>query len=79
MDASLMKTMLESQERAFNSALNTVVKQLNDQIKKLENRVDDLTTSLEFTQKEVDELKSQAKHHAKERVETMAKLYQLGT
>lgn len=62
-----MKTMLESQEQAFNSTLNIVVKQLNNEISKMENRVVDLTTSLEFTQKEVDELKSQAKHHAKER------------
>ena len=69
--------MLESQERAFNSALDIVVKQLNDQINKLENRVVDLTTSLEFTQKEVDDLKSQAKDYAKERNETMARINHL--
>lgn len=77
MDAALLKTMLESQERAFNSALEIVVKQMNDHINKLEGKVSDLTTSLEFSQQEVDELKSKSKDHENERKETKAKLDQL--
>lgn len=77
MDAALLKTMLESQERAFNSALEIVVKQMNDHINKLEGKVSDLTTSLEFSQQEVDELKSKSKDHENERKETKAKLNQL--
>ena len=72
-----MKTMLESQERAFNSALEIVVKQMNDQIHKLEDKVRDLTASLEFTQKEVDDLKNYAKVHEQEKKETKTKINQL--
>ena len=63
MDATILKTMLDSQERAFNSALEIVLKQMNDQINKLEGKVLDLTTSLEFTQRKVDDLQSKAKEH----------------
>lgn len=72
-----MKTMLESQERAFNSALEIVVKQMNDHINKLENKVLDLTTSLEFTQREVDDLKSKGKDHEKDNKENKTKINQL--
>lgn len=72
-----MKTMLESQERAFNSALEIVVQQMNDQINKLEDKVRDLTASLEFTQKEVDDLKNYAKVHEQEKKETKTKINQL--
>ncbi|KAK3871114.1 hypothetical protein Pcinc_023760 [Petrolisthes cinctipes] len=61
--------LLESQERAYKSALDMVVKQMNDQINKLENKVSDLITSLEFTQREVDDLKSNAREHDKEKKE----------
>ena len=69
--------MLDSQERAFNSALEIVVKQMNDQINKLEGKVLDLTTSLEFTQREVDDLKSKAKKHGKQQEVNDIKLNQL--
>ena len=69
MDSSTIKMLLESQERAYKSALDMVVKQMNDQINKLENKVSDLTTSLEFTQREVDDLKSSARESAKEKKE----------
>lgn len=77
MDATILKTMLDSQERAFNSALEIVVKQMNDQINKLEGKVLDLTTSLEFTQREVDDLKSKAKEHEKQQEANDIKLNQL--
>ena len=69
MDPSLLKTMLESQERAYKAAMEMMVKQMNDQINKLEDKVSDLITSLEFTQREVDDLKATNKDYEKERIE----------
>ncbi|KAK3889136.1 hypothetical protein Pcinc_006877 [Petrolisthes cinctipes] len=74
MDSSLLKTMLESQERAYKAAMEIVVKQMNDQIKKLEGKVSDLTVSLEFTQREVDELKTEIKEQTKSSHEKMKQL-----
>lgn len=55
-----------------------VVKQMSDQINKLENKVFDLlTTSLEFTQREVDVLKLNAKEHNKEKLGDKAKIEKL--
>ena len=43
MEPSLFQSMLEAQERAFKTALDVIVKQMNTQINKLENKVTDLT------------------------------------
>ncbi|KAK4292470.1 hypothetical protein Pmani_034757 [Petrolisthes manimaculis] len=67
MDSTLIKTLLESQERAYKSAMDTVVKQMNDRIMKLESTVSDLTTSLQFSQREIDDLKSTSKELGKEK------------
>lgn len=78
MDLSAFKIMLESQWRTYKSALDMVVKQMSDQINKLENKVFDLlTTSLEFTQREVDVLKLNAKEHNKEKLGDKAKIEKL--
>lgn len=77
MDSALMKTMLESQERAFKTALDVVVKQMNDQIYKLEGKISDLTSSLEFTQREVDDLKHNAKDYDKEKQDAKVKIEKL--
>lgn len=69
MDSETFKLMLESQERAFKAALDTVVNQMTGQINKLENIVSDLKASLEFSQHEVDGLKSKTKELEKERKE----------
>ena len=53
------------------------MKEMNDQINKLEGKVLDLTTSLEFTQREVDDLKSKAKEHEKQQEANDIKLNQL--
>ncbi|KAK3890961.1 hypothetical protein Pcinc_005128 [Petrolisthes cinctipes] len=67
MDSTLINTLLESQERAYKSAMDTVVKQMNDRIMKLESTVSDLTTSLQFSQREIDDLKSTIKELGKEK------------
>ena len=77
MDSAAFKMMLESQERAYKSALDVVVQQMQDQINKLESKVSDLATSLEFTQKEVDELKANAKKQDKERKEDKSTIEKL--
>ncbi|KAK3868779.1 hypothetical protein Pcinc_025817 [Petrolisthes cinctipes] len=66
--------MLESQERAYKTALEMVVNQMNDQIKKLEGKFSDLTVSLEFTQREVDELISDIKEQTKSSHEKIKQL-----
>lgn len=77
MDSTVLKTMLESQERAFKTALDIVVTQMNGHIDKLEGKVSDLTSSLEFTQREVDDLKSTAKEYEKEKKDFTKKIDQL--
>ena len=67
MDTSLFQSMLEAQERAFKTALDVVVKQMNTQINKLENKVTDLTTSLEYSQRELDDMKTELKESEKDK------------
>ena len=67
MNLSAFKLTFESKERAFKISLDTVVKELHDQIRKRKNKISDLTARLEFTQREIDELKSNAKDCDKER------------
>ena len=77
MDLSAFKMMLESQERSFKLSLDTVVKEMHNQISKLENKISELTTSLEFTQREVDELKSKVKDQDKDRKDDKNKIENL--
>lgn len=72
-----MKAMLESQERAYKLAIDIVVKQMTDQISKLQGTVSDLTASLQFTQREVDDLKSTVKAYEKDKKETNVKINNL--
>ena len=61
MNSSMLKTMLDAQEQAYKSAIEVIKEQFNPRISTLENTVTDLTTSLEFTQAEVAELKQKVK------------------
>ena len=67
MEPSTLKILLESQERAYKKAMDAVVKQMNDRIMKLESTVADLTTCLQFSQREIEDLKSSIKDHEKEK------------
>lgn len=62
MDSTVIKTLLDSQEKAYRSAMEIVVNQLNSQIKNMEDRVSEVTRSLEFTQSEMDGLKQEVKN-----------------
>ncbi|MPC80140.1 Protein unc-13 C [Portunus trituberculatus] len=65
-DSSMIKALLESQENSYRSAMEVVIKQIREKITKLESNIADITTSLEFNQREMDELKSTIKNHEKE-------------
>ena len=49
--------LLKSQERAYKGAMEVMVKHLTERIQTLESTVTNLTASLEFSQRELDELK----------------------
>ncbi|KAK3892381.1 hypothetical protein Pcinc_003751 [Petrolisthes cinctipes] len=68
MDSATITKLLESQERAYKNATEVVVKNLTERIHKLEATVSDLTASLEFSQNEIDALKTTIKTHEAERV-----------
>lgn len=68
MDSAAITKILESQERAYKTAMEIVVKNLTDRIDRLEATVSDLTASLEFSQNEIDSLKSTIKTHEAEQV-----------
>lgn len=50
MDATVIKALLDSHERAYKTAPDEVVKQTSERINKLESTVADLKTNLEYTQ-----------------------------
>ena len=58
--------LLESQERAYKGAMDVMVRHLTERIQTLESTVSYLTASLEFSQREIDELKNAMKEHDKE-------------
>lgn len=66
MDEKSLKMLLASQDQAFRTALEVITKQLHEKTNSLEVTVNDLTRSLEFTQKEVEDLKQQVKHQERE-------------
>ena len=76
MDSSMIKTILDTQENAYRNAMEMAVQQMNERIKKLESTVADLTTSLEFSQREIDELKSTIREQENEKHATKAKMDQ---
>lgn len=61
MDLEAVKVLLDSQERAFRSAMDLVVEQLNKRTELVEGTVTDLIKSLEFSQAEIVDLKNNIK------------------
>lgn len=56
MDLEAIKVLLEAQDRAFKTALDIVVEQLQARLQAAETKSEDLVKSLEFTQAEVSDL-----------------------
>lgn len=69
MDSSDITKLLESQEKAYRGAMEVMVKHLTERIQSLESTVSSLTASLEFSQREIDELKNAMKDNDKEKSE----------
>lgn len=57
MDTSALKVLISAQDQAYRSALEVFAKQFEDKITSLQSTVTELTTSLEFSQKEIEDLK----------------------
>lgn len=78
MDTSTaIKTMIDSQNQAYKGSLEAFMKQVSDNVKGLETVINDLKRSLEFTQKEVEDLKHEQKQHIQERKKDQERIYQL--
>ena len=58
MELDAVKVLLETQERTFRSAMGIVVDELKERVRLVEGTVTDLIKSLEFSQTEVRDLKS---------------------
>ena len=65
MDLTLIKTLLDSQNQAYRGALEVFMKQITDNVQRLESTVSDLRSSLEFTQKDLEDLKQEVKKQEK--------------
>ena len=61
MELEAFKLLLEAQERTLRSAMDIVVKQMQERIQLVEGTVTDLIKSLEFSQAELKDLKDEAK------------------
>ena len=60
METNDIKLLLDSQERAFRSAVDVIVHQFEARISFMETTISDLTTSLEYTQAELQDMKCEA-------------------
>ena len=60
METNDIKLLLDSQERAFRSAVDVIVQQFEGRISSMETTISDLTTSLEYTQAELQDMKREA-------------------
>ena len=58
-----MKTLLDSQNQAYRGAMKVFMKQMTDNVQGLESTVSDLRSSLEFTQKDLEDLKQEVKNY----------------
>lgn len=77
MDPTLLKTVLESQQAAYKGATDILVSQFNSRIVTLEEKVLEVIKSLEFSQKEVDELKTEIKKLKKDKEEDNKRIAEL--
>ena len=61
MDLSVIQTLMSTQDKAYQNALEIFVNQINRRLQAFQGVVNDLTRSLEFTQGEVADLQQQVK------------------
>lgn len=77
MDSSVLKTLLETQNQAYRGALEVFMKDIGDKVNQSQTMIHDLKQSLEFTQKEVDDLKLQLNQVKQERNNDQAQIAKL--
>ena len=63
MDAKQLKVLLDSQDKAYRGALEIFMKQTSENVKSLQSTITDLQTSLEFSQKDLDDLKQELNNY----------------
>lgn len=79
MNLEAVKVLLDSQERAFRSALDVVVEQLKSRIQAAENATSEVIRSLEFSQADIRELKDKVNVLQKSEAEKEAAIESLQT
>ncbi|KAK4327053.1 hypothetical protein Pmani_002499 [Petrolisthes manimaculis] len=65
-----IKTMLDMQQQAYRDAMEMVMKDLSSRIRQVESSNSELIHSLQYTQKEVEDLKADKKTLIEEAVST---------
>ena len=79
MDTPTLKTLLAAQDQAYRGALELFMKEMNENYKTLQSTVQDLKTSLEFSQLEIDQLKQKVNQLQKEKKEDELQINKLST
>ncbi|KAK4317015.1 hypothetical protein Pmani_011876 [Petrolisthes manimaculis] len=72
MDLDAIKVLLDSQAKAFHTAMDFVAEQFKSRIQEAEATIQDLSRSLEFTQAEVKDLQNEVKELRKLQSESVA-------
>ena len=63
MDIPALKTILATQDQAYRSTLEFFLQQVKDDMRVMQKDIQDLSTSLEFTQRKLVDLKQEVKQH----------------
>ena len=67
MDVEKIKVLLSTRDQAYRGALVIMMKQIREDLASMKSTVDELRKSLEFTQGEGDDLRSEVKKLKKEK------------
>ncbi|KAK3873839.1 hypothetical protein Pcinc_000816 [Petrolisthes cinctipes] len=77
MDPVVLKTLLESQQTAYKDSIDILVNQFNSRVASLEDKITDVVKSLEFSQKEIDDLKKEIMEVNKDKEEDKKRISEL--
>lgn len=77
MDLSVIQTLISTQDKAYQSALEIFMNQINGRLQAFQGMVTELTRSLEFTQGEVGDLQQQVKRLENEKKKNEALIEKL--
>lgn len=77
MDPVALKTLLDSQQEAYKGSVDILVNQFNNRVAGLEGKVVEVISSLEFSQREIDDLKKEIMELKKEKEEDRKRISEL--